>query len=570
MTLASRQTRDEVTPLDLAGEASGRRKLVAASPSFFASYYLGLDYAAHQDRWYNLFLKHRRLLLLAPRGHGKTEALVRVFAESRICADRGIRVLVISKTKDEARKRVDQVRRDLEGNQKIIEDFGSFSPRVVPDDRHRRPGRSSERWSSTQFYVTGRKSSRDATMESVGVGGAITGAHFDLIILDDPIEISDARSQAMRDSVWDWFQGTVLKLVEPRGQVIIIGTRKHADDLYGRIITGDGRFEVATDRAIPDDAWLGRGEFSYKSLVGEDGRSVTCGVEITGERTEPLWPERWSLEDLLLEYKESSVTFMREMQNRMMDDDRTVLKRVYFTGGTTPSAPGLTFPGCYETTGPFSRLLAPGDIMADPLGLDILQAWDLSLVDTKEKAEKTDSDFAVGVTCGYDRSTRTRYLLGFHRDRGLLPSQLQQAIKMEAARFPTRVVVGLEINAFGKMHELGLRGSTDLPIRPHTTTGQKKADPLDGLVKFVGLLENGKWRFPMGDAYSRQVTRLIENEMVGFGVEAHDDCYLALWILECMLKRWEQYLDDEAAVRAQREAEDDGDDWRADADALRD
>lgn len=570
MTLASRQTRDEVTPLDLATEASGRRKLAAASPSFFASYYLGRDFADHQDRWYDLFLKHKRMMLLAPRGHGKTEALVRVFAESRICVDRGIRVLVISKTKDEARKRVDQVRRDLEGNPKIIEDFGSFSPRVVPDSRNRRPGRSSERWSSTQFYVTGRKSSRDATMESVGVGGAITGAHFDLIILDDPIELSDAKSQATRDSVWDWFQGTVLKLVEPSGQVIVIGTRKHADDLYGRIIAGDGRFEVITDRAIPDESWLGRGEWSYLTRQGEDGRSVTYGVEITGERTEPLWADRWSLEALLLEYKESSVTFMREMQNRMMDDDHVILKRCYFTGGTSPSAPGLVFPGCYETTGPFSRLLAPGEVMVDALGLDILQAWDLSLVDTKEKAERTDSDFAVGVTCGYDRATRRRYLLGFHRDRGLLPSQLTNAIKLEAVRFPQRVVVGLEINAFGKMYELGLRGTTDLPIRPHTTTGQKKIDPIDGLVKFVGLLENGKWRFPMGDAHSRQVTRLIENEMVGFGVEAHDDCYLALWILECMLKRWEQYLDDEAALRSKRVEDEAGDDWREDADALRD
>lgn len=570
MTLAGKQTRDEVTPLDLAAEPAGRRWLCKASPSFFANYYLGLDFANHQDRWYNLFLKHKRLLLLAPRGHGKTEALVRVFAESRICVDRAIRVLVISKTKDEARKRVDQVRRDLESNPKIVSDFGSFSPRVVDTPRH--PGRqgSSERWSSTQFYVTGRRSSRDATMESVGIGGAITGGHFDLIILDDPVEIGDAQSQSKRDSAWQWFSSTVKELAEPTTTIVVIGTRKHADDLFGRIISDDDSFEVITDRAIPDDSWLGKGEFRYLTRVGEGGRVVTYGVEVTGERTPVLWPERWTLEKLLLKYHENSVVFMRENQNRMIDDDRTVLKRVYFTGGTTPTAPGLIFPGCYETTGPFSRLLAPGEIMADPLGLDILQAWDLSLVDSKEKAEKSDSDFAVGVTCGFDRKTRRRYLLGVHRDRGLLPSQLQQAIKMEAARFPTRVVVGLEVNAFGKMYELGLRASTDLPIRPHTTTGAKKADPLDGLVKFVGLLENGKWRFPMGDAYSRQVTRLIENEMVGFGVEAHDDCYLALWILECMLKRWEAYLDDEAAVRAQREAEEAGDDWRADGDALRD
>jgi len=544
MTLASRQTRAEVTPLDLVAEPSGRRWMVKASPGFFAHYYLGRDFVAHQDRWYDMFMQHRRLLLLAPRGHGKTEALVRVFAESRICVDRSVRILVISKTKDEARKRVDQVRRDLESNSRIIEDFGSFSPRVVPDSRNRRPGRSSERWSSTQFYVTGRKSSRDATMESVGVGGAITGGHFDLIILDDPIELSDARSQAKRDSVWDWFQGTVLKLVEPHGKVVVIGTKKHADDLYGRIIAGDGRFEAITDRAIPDEEWLSRGEWKYLTRKGEGGRVVTYGAEVIGERTEPLWPERWSLENLLLEYKESSLTFMRELQNRMMDDAKTVFKRAYFTGGTVESLPGIVLPGCYEPTytlSPPGAEYRPHPALAH---LHILQAWDLSLVDSKEKAERDDSDFMVGLTIGYDPSTEERWLLGFYRDRGVLPSQVTGAIKLECARFggggQVRFVA-VERNAFGRLHELKLRATTALPLVGHTT-GKNKADPDDGVFKLVGLLENGKWRIPTGDLYSRQVAQLVENEFVGYGVESHDDIVLASWIAECLVARYERFL----------------------------
>ena len=548
MTLASRHAREEVTPLDLAGEAAGRCKMVEVSPAFFATYYLGLDCAMHQARWYSLFMRHKRLLLLAPRDHGKTEALVRVFAESRICSDRSVRVLVISKTKDESRKRVDQVRRDLEGNSKILEDFGGFAPRVVPDDRVRRPGRpkaaSTERWSSTQFYVTGRKSSRDATMESVGVGGAITGGHFDLIILDDPIELNDARSQSNRDSVWQWFQGTVLKLVEPWTKVIVIGTRKHADDLYGRIIAGDGRFEVVTDRAIPDESWLSRGEWKYLTRKGEGGRVVTYGVQVVGERTEPLWPERWSLENLLLEYKESSLTFMRESQNRMMDDAKTVFKRAYFTGGTVESLPGIVLPGCYEpkyTLSPPGAEYRPHPALAH---LHILQAWDLSLVDSKEKAERDDSDFMVGLTIGYDPSTEERWLLGFYRDRGVLPSQVTGAIKLECARFggggQVRFVA-VERNAFGRLHELKLRATTALPLVGHTT-GKNKADPDDGVFKLVGLLENGKWRIPTGDLYSRQVAQLVENEFVGYGVESHDDIVLASWIAECLVARYERFL----------------------------
>lgn len=569
LPLESARTAAEVTPIALARSAAGRRLLVKESPTFFATYYLGHPYAAHQDRWYDMFEAHERLLLLAPRDHGKTEAAVRVYAESRICSDRNIRILVVSKTQDEARKRVDQVRLDIQNNTRIKEDFGGFAPRITDTPKGRIP-HAPQRWTSTQFYVSGRRPSRDATMEGVGVLGAITGGHFDLIILDDVVDLTDAASQAQRDAKWKWFQGTVLKLVEPWTKVIVIGTRKHADDIYGRIIGGEGRFEVVTDRAIPDQEWLGRGEWRYLTRVGEGGRIVTYGVEVTGERTEPLWPERWSLEKLLLEYRESSVTFMRESQNCMIDDDSTFVKRVYFTGGTSPSAPGLTFPGCYQREGPFSRLVPTGEVLRDPLGLDVLQAWDLSLEDDRKQAERKDTDFTVGITVGFDRKTRNRYLLGFYRDRGLLPSQIQLAIRKEAARFPTRVVVGLEINAFGKMHQLGLRATTDLPLRAHLTTGQKKVDPVDGLVKFVGLLENGKWRFPMGDEPSRRASGLIESEMVGYGVEAHDDTLMAMWIMECLLLRWEGYLDQQDELRRQAEAEESGDDWRVDVDAIRD
>jgi len=530
--------------VDIAATADGRMAMSKISPAFFGAYYLGRDYAAHQARWYDLFRKRKRLLLLAPRDHGKTEAVIRVYAGSRICTDRSLRVLIVSKTKDVARRRVDQVRIDLEGNTKITADFGTFAPRMVSIGGGGRNNKESAgRWTSTQFYVSGRRNSRDPTMEGVGVLGAITGGHFDLIILDDPIEYNDAQSQSKRDAVWKWFQSTIEYLAEPTTRIIVIGTKKHADDLYGRIANEDDTFDVVIDKAVPDVEWLRRAPFEFTTSIGTGGRELTTGVKIH-EPTKVLWEDRWPIEALLMQYRKNSVVFARESQNEMMDDAKTVFKRVYFTGGTSDAAPGITFPGCYDKV---RTLCHEGEKYRNVEGLHILQAWDLALVADKASAEASDSDFTVGLTIGYDPLDEVRFLLGFYRGRGLLPSQVQKAIKMEASRFgagkPNGVrFIAVENNAFGKLHQIGLQRSTDLPIVPHHTD-RKKADPYEGVPRLVGLLENGKWIIPRGDQYSRQVAQLIENEFVGLGVEAHDDIPMTAWIMECLVARYKVLLE---------------------------
>lgn len=107
---------------------------------------------------------------------------------------------------------------------------------------------------------------RDATLEAAGLLGSITGSHFDVIIVDDLIDDESTRTRKRMENVHQWFQGTVEPLLEPWGRMIVVGTRKHYNDLYGRLMES-GAYRVIHDKAIQDD-----------------GSS--------------LWPERWPLEKL--------------------------------------------------------------------------------------------------------------------------------------------------------------------------------------------------------------------------------------------------------------------------------
>jgi predicted phage terminase large subunit-like protein len=57
---------------------------------------------------------------------------------------------------------------------------------------------------------------------AVGVGGSPTGQGGDGIIIDDPLRsAADADSQTVRDSLWEWYQGTIRTRLEPGGFIIL-------------------------------------------------------------------------------------------------------------------------------------------------------------------------------------------------------------------------------------------------------------------------------------------------------------------------------------------------------------
>jgi predicted phage terminase large subunit-like protein len=118
---------------------------------------------------------------------------------------------------------------------------------------------------------------RGGAMRSMGVGGAITGKGFDLLIIDDPIKnAAQANSAVYREAHWTWLQSTALTRVEPGGIVIVTMARWHEDDLIGRI-----------HQEMPDE-WT---NLRLPALAEPDDA-------MGRDEGEPLWPERFSAENL--------------------------------------------------------------------------------------------------------------------------------------------------------------------------------------------------------------------------------------------------------------------------------
>ena len=63
------------------------------------------------------------------------------------------------------------------------------------------------------------------------------GSGADEYLIDDPYgSMQDARSEVVRDGVWEWFNGTVYNRLQPGGAIILINHRMHEDDIAGRLI----------------------------------------------------------------------------------------------------------------------------------------------------------------------------------------------------------------------------------------------------------------------------------------------------------------------------------------------
>ena len=111
----------------------GRRALSVQSPVFFDTYYCGMRYADHREKWLQAFeteiaraqaeQQKGALLLLAPRDHGKTEACVTLTVRA-VCLNRDIRILWISESAGQAEKRMRRVKTILESD-KVSRDWCS-------------------------------------------------------------------------------------------------------------------------------------------------------------------------------------------------------------------------------------------------------------------------------------------------------------------------------------------------------------------------------------------------------------------------------------------------------------
>jgi hypothetical protein len=143
---------------------------------------------------------------------------------------------------------------------------------------------------------------------AIGVGGALAGRGADLFIIDDPH--SEQEAKQLRPEVfapaWEWFQSGPLQRLMPGGAIIVVMTRWSKLDLTGQIV-----HQMETQEGV--DKW----EIVEFPAIKEDG--------------EPLWPEFWPIEELLVKKASIDIRYWNAqyMQNPVSEEG-ALIKREWW------------------------------------------------------------------------------------------------------------------------------------------------------------------------------------------------------------------------------------------------
>ena len=502
--------------------AATRRALAKHSIIFYAWYYLGIKLALHQEVWAHVVTYSKRVVMLAPRDHGKTEIVSKIYPLWRICRDRNIRIVMLTKTQELATRNSMLIRAELERNPKLIADYGAFYH-----------VKESFVWQQSKWVVVRSKAQKDPTFTAVGVDSAATGNRCDLLIGDDVIDEDSVTTPEKIQKIIRLIKGTYFPLVGRAGQIAMIGTRKNFNDLYGHLLKERGWRNLVQKGVLRMPA-----EWHIEDLdepwIDEDGYERYERVVIDGsDRGVVLWPEQrpieWLLEQRMIM---GTPIWEREIQNNPVDEESALFPMKFLQQ-------------CKDETLTYHIGKIPPRVRKRYE--IIMDGCDPALVTTKKEAERKDSDFmsmwSVGVTRKGDR-----HLLAADIERGLSPDEVQTRIGVFYRRTdPFRI--SIESNSFGILHIDNLIKNTDMRIMKHVT-GLNKRDAYEGVGHMSPLFERMKVGLPYMTDRDKEITDALIEQLHAFGADIHDDQVMALWITFYAILR---YLAGQARMRKSTE-----------------
>ncbi len=462
----------------------------------------------------------RMILVNTPPDHAKSTTITVNYVTWRICGDPNIRVLIVSKTRDMAKKFLRAIKDRLVGTpylelQKDFAPAGGFEA-------------NSAGWTQDAIYVSGDirdSGEKDPTVQALGIGGQIYGSRADLIILDDCI---DDTNVAAYEKQIDWLQNMVDSRLEPlAGLLLMVGTRVAPVDLYSEVMKpiywsdDESPWTYLTQPAVlryaerPED-WVTLWPRSNMPPVSQKAREV-AQVDADG-----LWP-RWDGPSLSkVRARRSPRNWsMIYMQEQVADDSIFRAEDVV---------------GCIQgmrRTGPMHRG-HPGHRQHGMDGLYIVAGLDPAM-----------AGCTAAVVIGLDRTDNRRYVLDLHNQASMRPDEIRNVIKSWTDKYRIQEW-RIEKNAFQGMltqdrevrEYLANRGCL---LKEHFT-GNNKWDAEFGVASMAMLFEGWQDRRNLIELPSREASeackQLVEQlvtwepEQPGAKSKRKTDLVMALWFAE--------------------------------------
>jgi hypothetical protein len=186
--------------------------------------------------------RDNRVLLNFPPYHAKTAVWSVNYCVWRIIRDPNVRIAVVSKTQDLAKKIVAEIKQIL-----TMPQYAKLHAAFMPEG-----GWKGESWTRTAIYLAGTTTAqKDPTLQALGLGSQVYGSRLDVILLDDLVDMENVHDfEKQADKVGTEYDSRV----DDNGILICLGTRFGATDLYSELrdkVDWDGEAPMWTYFAQP-------------------------------------------------------------------------------------------------------------------------------------------------------------------------------------------------------------------------------------------------------------------------------------------------------------------------------
>jgi predicted phage terminase large subunit-like protein len=223
-------------------------------------------------------------MFIEPREHGKTVRWSFAYVLWRVLTGRSNYVLLIGASGDAASENLQNIKTEIEENEELLADYGELKGKV---------------WTNTRLEL-----SNGTCIQSKGAGASMRGTRFrqfrpDLIVLDDVLKDDAVDSYTLRNKIYRWLKRVVLNLGK-KAFIIWVNTIFHNDDPISRLCRECANGDLKRWIAV------------RLSCIKPDGT--------------PLWPEYWSIDDLLEKKQTIGIAaFSTEYMNEPLSDEERII-----------------------------------------------------------------------------------------------------------------------------------------------------------------------------------------------------------------------------------------------------
>lgn len=446
--------------------------ITSVLPDFQMSY--------HHLEWGDLVHHHNKLCIEAARDHGKSYYFSNAYAIWQLYRYSQPKNKQFSRRPSKANSNrgflfsfsLQQAVDLIEILKGTIESTDILRERLMPNNV--REGA----WASTNIVCK-----NGARLTGKGFGSSVRGAHPYWIIVDDGLKDNVIYSQLQRQKSIDYFHSVIMNMLVPGGQIVVVGTPFHANDLYGDLKIKKGWFVIEYPAIFPD------------------GRI--------------LWPQRWCFKDLIdKKNTQGNIIFSRENLCRPIVSDSSIFPLDILKRSLVRMENYTLIRNRDDFPKKFSKVVTGADFSI---------------------SSNVGADFYCYTTFGVDEDNGM-WLLDIQIGKGKTYDEQLQILKGINARFRPDVMV-FESNVF---QQIFTEGATKygMPVVPHNT-GVEKNDLSKGWCQLAVMFERSQFHIPTGDKHSCDMKDMIFEQLgsVAFtdkgglaSVGGHDDICSSIWL----------------------------------------